>query len=245
MRLSIPETIPRVALVTGGAKRIGRALVLALAAEGFKVAIHCHQSASDADQVLKEINHQGCILNCDLADETSVSGLIAAASRPWGPIGLLVNNASIFERDEWDTASRESWQRHLDINLRAPFVLSQAFAQALPASAEGVILNLLDERVLKLTPHYTSYTVSKSALWTLTQTLALALAPRIRVNAVGPGPVLAANGQSDEDFERMWDATPLRHGATPEEVAETAIALAAMRAVTGQMVAPDGGQHLA
>ncbi|MEE8660206.1 Gluconate 5-dehydrogenase [Acetobacteraceae bacterium EV16G] len=245
MQLTIPDSIPRVALVTGGAKRIGRALVMALAAEGFKIAIHRHQSTAEAEELLGEIHHQGCILTADLADEAAVSGLVNAASAQLGPVGILVNNASIFERDAWDTVTDESWQRHQDINLRAPFVLSQSFARALPSSAEGVILNLLDERVWKLTPHYTSYTVSKSALWTLTQTLALALAPRIRVNAIGPGPVLPAQGQSDAEFLRMCHATPLQHGATPEEVAQTAMALAAMRAVTGQMVATDGGQHLA
>jgi NAD(P)-dependent dehydrogenase (short-subunit alcohol dehydrogenase family) len=155
-----------------------------------------------------------------------------------------VNNASRFERDEIDSVTRESWDGHLEANLRAPFVLAQGFAAALPAGRCGLIVNLLDERVWNLTPHFVSYTVSKSALWTLTRTLALALAPRIRVNAIGPGPALPSARQSDAQFARQCASLPLRRGTSPEEICQAVRFLLAAGAMTGQMIALDGGQHL-
>jgi NAD(P)-dependent dehydrogenase (short-subunit alcohol dehydrogenase family) len=157
---------------------------------------------------------------------------------------VLVNNASAFERDEWDDATRASWDAHLEPNLRAPFVLAQALAKALPAHAEGAVVNLLDQRVWSLTPHFVSYTVSKAALWTLTQTLALALAPRIRVNGIGPGPALPSTRQTPEQFERQYTSVPLRRGTSPEEVAAALLAILSLPSMTGQMIALDGGQHL-
>ncbi|WP_029603916.1 SDR family oxidoreductase [Kozakia baliensis] len=240
----IPADIPRAALVTGGAKRIGRAMVEALAAQGFAVAIHYRSSRKEAEALLADIGGRGCVVEADLAQETEVLSLAATVERELGPMGVLVNNASVFERDEWNDTTRESWDRHLEPNLRAPFVLTQAFANSLPKEAHGMVLNILDQRVWNLTPHFISYTVSKSALWTLTQSLALALAPRIRVNAIGPGPVLPAPGQSDAHFNTMRDKTPLGIGATPEEIARAALSLLCLPSVTGQMVALDGGQHL-
>ncbi|GBR28199.1 short chain dehydrogenase [Kozakia baliensis NRIC 0488] len=240
----IPADIPRAALVTGGAKRIGRAMVEALAAQGFAVAIHYRSSRKEAEALLADIGGRGCVVEADLAQEAEVLSLAATVERELGPMGVLVNNASVFERDEWNDTTRESWDRHLEPNLRAPFVLTQAFANSLPKEAHGMVLNILDQRVWNLTPHFISYTVSKSALWTLTQSLALALAPRIRVNAIGPGPVLPAPGQSDAHFNTMRDKTPLGIGATPEEIARAALSLLCLPSVTGQMVALDGGQHL-
>lgn len=240
----IDQRIPRVALVTGGARRIGAALVRGLAAQGFAVAIHCYTSIADAEALLSEINGRGCVVTADLSSEEAVAALVDRVAAQLGPIGVLINNASVFERDEWDDVTHESWERHLAPNLRAPFVLTQSFAKQLPAQARGVVLNLLDQRVWNLTPHFVSYTVSKSALWTLTQTMALALAPRIRVNAIGPGPVVPAPGQSDEQFEAYCTTTPLRHGSSPDEVVQATIALLALPSVTGQMIALDGGQHL-
>jgi NAD(P)-dependent dehydrogenase (short-subunit alcohol dehydrogenase family) len=161
-----------------------------------------------------------------------------------GPVGVLVNNASRFDRDEWHDATRESWDAHMEANLRAPFVLMQAFARALPEAAEGVVVNMLDQRVWSLTPHFVSYTVSKAALWALTQTMALALAPRIRVNAVGPGPALPSARQSTEQFARQAASVPLGHGTDPGEVGRAVVAILGLRAMTGQMIALDGGQHL-
>jgi NAD(P)-dependent dehydrogenase (short-subunit alcohol dehydrogenase family) len=247
MQLSIPSRIPRAALVTGGAQRLGRAIALALAAEGFAVAIHCHRSHEAAQGLAEEIRTSGgtaAVLQADLAVEAEIASLVPAGTAALGPLGVLVNNASTFERDEWDTASRESWDAHLQPNLRAPFMLMQAFAAALPADAEGMVLNMLDQRVWSLTPHFTSYTLSKAGLWALTQSLALALAPRIRVNAIGPGPALPSPRQTQAQFDRQCAGVPLRQGTSAEEVARAAIALLAMPSVTGQMLALDGGQHL-
>lgn len=242
--LSSFASIPRVALVTGGARRLGRAMVEMLAAEGFYVAIHCHHSVEEAHALLANIGGKGCVVSADLTQEAELLPLMTAVQQKLGPIGVLINNASVFERDEFGEVSRMSWDRHMEPNVRAPFVLSQAMAEGLPQQAEGVILHLLDQRVWNLTQHFVSYTVSRSALWSLTRSMALGFAPRIRVNAIGPGPVLPAVGQSDEHFERMCRATPLRRGATVEEITQTARFLIAMPSVTGQMIALDGGQHL-
>jgi NAD(P)-dependent dehydrogenase (short-subunit alcohol dehydrogenase family) len=243
----VPPSIPRAALVTGGARRLGRAIALALAEAGFSVAVHCHASRDDAERTasgVRALGTEAVVLAADLADETAVAALLPAAEAALGPIGVLVNNASIFERDEWHDATRQSWDRHVETNLRAPFVLTQAFAQALPASAEGVVINMIDQRVWSITPHFVSYTVSKAGLWALTRSMALALAPRIRVNAIGPGPALPSPRQTEAQFARQSAAVPLGHGTGPEEVARAAIAILSLPAMTGQMLALDGGQHL-
>jgi NAD(P)-dependent dehydrogenase (short-subunit alcohol dehydrogenase family) len=157
---------------------------------------------------------------------------------------VLVNNASTFERDEWHDANRASWDAHIEPNLRAPFVLIQDFARALPAGHEGLVVNLLDERVWSLTPHFVSYTVSKAALWTLTQTMALALAPRIRVNGIGPGPTVPSPRQTEAQFAAQCASVPLRHGSSPDEIGRAVLAMLALPSLTGQMLALDGGQHL-
>jgi NAD(P)-dependent dehydrogenase (short-subunit alcohol dehydrogenase family) len=239
--------IPRAALVTGAAHRIGRAIALALASDGWAVAVHHHRSRDAAEALVAEIVRGGgkaAPVAADLARETDTEGLVSAASRALGPIGCLVNNASVFESDAALTATRESWDRHIETNLRAPFVLMQHFARALPSQCGGAIVNILDERVWKLTPHFVSYTLSKAGLWTLTRTMALALAPRIRVNGIGPGPVLPSPRQSEEAFARQWAAMPLGRGATPEEIGAAVRFILAAPAMTGQMLALDGGQHL-
>ncbi len=238
---------PLAALVTGGAQRLGRAIALALAAAGHPVALHCRSSQAEAQALAAEIQAGGgkaAVLVADLADEVATAGLVGRAAAALGPVGVLVNNASTFERDEWDTVDRASWDAHLEPNLRAPFVLIQAFARALPPGAPGNVINLLDQRVWSLTPHFVSYTVSKAALWALTQSLALALAPRIRVNAVGPGPALPSPRQSATQFAQQCASTPLGRGTSPDEVARAVLALLALPSVTGQMIALDGGQHL-
>ena len=219
----------------------------ALAEAGFDVAIHCRQSGAEAEALAAQIRAQGrraTVLQADLGDEAAVQGLLPAATAALGPVGVLVNNASTFERDEWDNASRESWDAHMEPNLRAPFVLTQAMARALPEAARGVVVNLLDQRVWSLTPHFVSYTVSKAALWALTQQMALALAPRIRVNAIGPGPALPSPRQTADQFARQCASVPLRHGTSPAEVAGAVLAVLALPSMTGQMIALDGGQHL-
>jgi NAD(P)-dependent dehydrogenase (short-subunit alcohol dehydrogenase family) len=245
--MQIDPTLPRVAFVTGGAKRLGRAMVLALAEAGFDVAIHYANSTAEAEATAAEVRARGrraVTLRADLAVEAEVTPLWPAAVVALGPIGVLVNNASTFERDEWDDATRESWDRHLEPNLRAPFVLAQALAKGLPEGARGAVVNLLDQRVWSLTPHFVSYTVSKAALWTLTQTLALALAPRIRVNGIGPGPAMPSPRQTQAQFDRQCASVPLRRGTSAEEVAQALLAILALPSMTGQMIALDGGQHL-
>jgi NAD(P)-dependent dehydrogenase (short-subunit alcohol dehydrogenase family) len=245
--MTAPAAVPRAALVTGGGRRIGRAIALALGRDGWAVAVHYRGSAAEAEAVAQQIRDAGgraVALAADLAREAEVERLLPDAAAALGPIGLLVNNASVFENDTALAVTRESWDRHLETNLRAPFVLMQHFARALPPEAEGVIVNLLDERVWSLTPYFISYTLSKAALWSLTQSLALALAPRIRVNGIGPGPALPSARQSDAQFRRQQALMPLGRGTTPEEIAEAVRFIVAAPAMTGQMIALDGGQHL-
>lgn len=240
--------VPRRVLVTGAAQRIGREIALAFAADGWSVGVHYRSSADAADDLVASIVATGghaAALRADLARETEVDALVDAASDALGgPLGVVVNNASQFEYDSVDSATRDDWDRHMETNLRAPFVLIQRFAAALPEDAEGVALNILDQRVWNLTPHFVTYTLSKSGLWTLTRTLAMALAPRIRVNAIGPGPTLPNPRQSQEQFDRQAQSVPLGRATDPGEVAEAALYLVGAPSVTGQMLALDGGQHL-
>ena len=237
----------KAALVTGAGKRIGRAIALDLAAQGWAVAVHYHQSRAEADIVVAEIGRAGgsaLAFAADLGCEAEVRALVPAVTERLGPLTLLVNNASRFERDEVADVTRESWDAHMEANLRAPFVLSQDFAARLPAGDCGLIVNLLDQRVLNPSPHFLSYTVSKMGLWALTRTLAQALAPNIRVNGIGPGPTLRNQRQTEAEFAAQWESTPLRRGATPEEICVAIRFLIAAPAVTGQMIALDGGEHL-
>ncbi len=242
-----PPAYPKSALVTGGGRRIGRTIAQMLGRDGWAVAVHYRDSPAEAAAVAQAIAASGgraVALAADLAREAEVETLLPRATEALGPLGLLVNNASAFENDTALTVTRESWDRHLETNLRAPFVLMQHFARALPAAAEGVIVNILDERVWNLTPHFVSYTLSKAALWTLTQSLAMAFAPRIRVNGIGPGPALPSARQSEAQFRRQQAMMPLRRGTTPEEIAAAVRFILSAPAMTGQMIALDGGQHL-
>jgi NAD(P)-dependent dehydrogenase (short-subunit alcohol dehydrogenase family) len=240
------STARGVALVTGAGRRIGRALTLALAEAGFDVIAHHHQS-HEAVQTLCEavraLGRKAAPLEADLADEAQAEQLIARAGT-LGPLTVLVNNAALFEDDSIQTLTPETWRRHMALNLQAPVFLSQAFAAALPPSLDGVIVNLLDQRVLRPNPEFFSYGLSKSALWSATRMLAQALAPRIRVNGVGPGPTLASIHQSAEAFTAEAGATPLEHGPRPEEIAAAVLYLIDAPSVTGQMIAVDGGQHM-
>lgn len=240
-------TIPKVALVTGAAQRLGRAMAMALAQDGYDVAVHYSQSHLAAQQLVAEIQalgRQAQAFQADLAQEDQTQALIPAIVDQWGPIGVLINNAAQFERDEALTATRAGWDLHLEANLRAPFILCQHMAAALPPTAKGVIVNMLDQRVWNLTPHFTTYTLSKAALWTLTQTLALAFAPHIRVTAIGPGPALPSPRQSQTQFAAQAGRTPLQIPTSPDEIANTLRFILASPSFTGQMIALDGGQHL-
>jgi NAD(P)-dependent dehydrogenase (short-subunit alcohol dehydrogenase family) len=239
--------VPKAALVTGGARRIGRALALALAGDGFAVAVHHRNSHAAAEDLVALIRNKGgaaVALAADLGDEAAVGTLLSRAEQALGPIGCLVNNAGVFVNDTVETATRASWELHLAVNLRAPFLLIQDFATRLPKSAGGVVVNLLDQRVWSLTPYFVSYTLSKAGLWTLTQTMALALAPHIRVNGIGPGPALPSPRQSAEEFAKQCATMPLRRGTSPQEIAAALRFILSAPAVTGQMIALDGGQHL-
>lgn len=236
------------ALVTGGAKRVGRAIVEDLAAHGFAVAIHCNSSRAEADalaQSLRQAGGRAGVVQADLTDMKAVDGLVGQAAAEVGPIGLLVNNASVFEPDQLGDFDWTTWDRHFAVHLKAPALLTRRFAQALPPEREGLVVNLVDQRVWKPTPMFFSYALSKSALWAATQTMAQALAPRIRVNAIAPGPTLANTRQGQTDFAAQVEGLILRRGPRLADFGATIRYLWEQRSVTGQMIALDGGQHLA
>ena len=246
------------ALVTGAGARLGQAMALYLGQRGYDVAVHYAGSeagAQDTVAQLAALGRQGIALQADLLDEDATQGLVArAVDALGGPLTCLVNNASIFEHDNIKTGTRESWDRHLDSNLRAPFVLTQHFAAQVPAPktdtqgepvAQGLVINMLDQRIHKLTPEFMSYTIAKMGLWTMTRTTAQALAPRVRVNGIGPGPTLQGHRQSKDHFDRQRAATVLRRGANPSDITAALGYFLDAPAVTGQMLAVDGGQHLA
>ena len=241
-----PRRVRGAALVTGGAKRIGRAICLELAAAGFDVAVHHRDSADAAAELVREIEAMGrraASLSADLADVVATRELMGRAAEALGPVTVLVNNASVFADDRLDSITDESWAAHLDVNLRAPVLLAQAFAAQAPEGS--AIINILDQRVLKPDPRFFSYGLSKSALWVATRTMAQALAPRIRVNGVGPGPTLPSVHQAAGEFEAEARATPLQRAGSPEAIADAVCWLVDAGQVTGQMIAVDGGQHLA
>jgi NAD(P)-dependent dehydrogenase (short-subunit alcohol dehydrogenase family) len=233
------------ALVTGAARRIGRALALTAARAGYDVVIHHLHSAADAAETASQIEALGRrahVALADLADAAACRGLIAAAP---GELTLLVNCASLFEDDRVETLTPEGWDAAIAANLRAPVLLAQAFAAALPEGREGHVVNIVDQRVLRPTPQFFSYAVSKAGLWAATQMLAQGLAPQIRVNAIAPGPTLPSVHQSPQAFATETSAVLLGHGASPEEIGQALAYLIDASSVTGQMIAVDGGQHLA
>lgn len=237
----------KIALVTGAARRIGEAIALDLAAHGFSVAVHANSSRAEAEAVAGTIRTQGGtaeVFTADLSETAQVRKLYADVVAHLGSPELIVNNASVFEDDEVSRFDEDLFDRHFAIHLKAPAILAEAMANGLPDGREGLIVNIIDQRVWKLTPRFFSYTLSKSALWTATQTMAQALAPRIRVNAIGPGPTLANERQKADDFARQAEAVPLGRGPDLAEFGATIRYLHAARSVTGQMIALDGGQHL-
>ncbi len=238
---------PRTVLVTGAGRRLGREIALHLARQGWRVGVHYHRSESEAVALVEAIEALGSkarALQADLAQVDALDPLIESCAAQLGVPTCLVNNAARFERDDIVTLDPAGWQAHLDIDLRAPVFLTQAFARILPEQERGLVINMIDQKVWRLTPEFFSYTIAKSALWTATRTLAQALAPRIRVNAIGPGPVLPSPLQSLPEFERECRSTPLGRGATPGEVCAAIDFFLATPSVTGQMIALDGGQHL-
>jgi NAD(P)-dependent dehydrogenase (short-subunit alcohol dehydrogenase family) len=246
------------ALITGAGKRLGRAMALHLAGRGHDVALHFASSRVGAEETAAEartLGVQAVVLQADLLNEEATVGLVpAAAAALGGPLTVLINNASIFEHDTIETATLESWNRHMGSNLRAPFVLTQAFAAQAPKAADdahgepvarALVVNMIDQRVRKLTPEFMTYTLAKMGLWALTRTAAQALAPDIRVNAIGPGPTLKGERQSESHFARQRAATVLRRGANPADITAALGYFLDSPAVTGQLICVDGGQHLA
>ncbi len=246
------------ALITGAAQRIGRAMALDLAARGTDVAIHYNSSRAAAEAVAAEAEALGVravVLAADLLDRAATARLVPDAAAALGrPLTVLINNASIFEHDTIETATAESWDRHINSNLRAPFELIQAFAAQAPRAvtdaageprAAACVVNMIDQRVLKLTPEFSTYTIAKMGLWALTRTAAQGLAPHVRVNAIGPGPTLRGGRQSRDHFAAQRAATVLGRGASPEEICAALRFVLDAPGFTGQLLCIDGGQHLA
>lgn len=246
------------ALVTGGAKRLGRAMALFLAERGLDVAIHYNSSGDDAEAVADDIRAMGrkaVTLQADLTVEEEMQALVPAAAEALGqPLTVLVNSASVFEYDNLKSATRESWDRHIESNLRAPFVLTQRFAEQAPdpviegrwdePTARALVVNMIDMRVRKLTPEFMSYTIAKMGLWAFTRTAAQALGPKVRVNGIGPGPTMQGARQSAEHFANQRAATIMNRGADPSDITHALGYFLDAPAVTGQLLCIDGGQHL-
>ena len=246
------------ALITGAGKRLGRAMALYLADRGFDIAVHYHNSKDEAEEVANEARAAGVraeILQADLTREKDMQSLVPRAVKALGgPLTVLVNSASVFEHDMIPTTTRESWDRHMESNLRAPFVLTQAFAAQAPQpkiggewnepTAQALIVNMVDQRVRKLTPHFASYTLAKMGLWALTQTAAQTFAPAVRINAIGPGPTVQGTRQSRDHFAGMRRGTVLQRGADASDVTHALGYFLDAPSVTGQLICTDGGQHL-
>lgn len=241
------DTPRSVALVTGAAKRVGRVLALDLARQGYAIGIHHNGSAAEAEATANEIRAQGvpvAVLKADLGEPGAADSLIAATYARLGGLTVLVNNASLFLYDDIGSLTADQWRRNLAVNLEAPVFLAQAFARQLPEGTSGCIVNLIDQRVWRPVPDFLSYGIAKSGLWSATQMLAQALAPRIRVNAIGPGPALQSIYQTQQDFAEQWSSMPLGRGTSPEEIAAALRFILGAPAMTGQMIVLDGGQHL-
>ncbi|HEV2364080.1 MAG TPA: SDR family oxidoreductase [Caulobacteraceae bacterium] len=233
------------ALVTGGARRIGAALAIAASRAGFDIVLHVRADPATAAKTMARIEALGRrtrIVRGELADPTTPARIFVELAGE--AVTLLVNNASIFEDDRIETLEAAHWDRQMAVNLRAPLLLASAFAAALPAGRGGLIVNILDQRVLRLTPQFFSYTLSKAALWAATQTLAQALAPRIRVNGIGPGPTLPSLAQGEAGLATEAAAVPLGRGPSPDDIAAALAYLIDAHAVTGELICVDGGQHL-
>ena len=243
------KNLNKTVFVTGGARRIGAFIVKALVKLNFNVVIHYNKSKVAAEKLCKELNiNKGkeiaFMVKANLNIEKEIKDSFKQAKRKFGNIDCLINNASVFEYDNLQTVNTNSWSKHLSVNLSAPLTLSKLFYDNLPKNTIGNIINIIDQRVLNLTPHFLSYTISKSGLWTLTKTLALDLAPRVKVNAIGPGPVIKSKFQTDKQFKKQCKDMPLQVGSNPEEVAKTIIFILSIRSMTGQIITLDGGQHL-
>jgi NAD(P)-dependent dehydrogenase (short-subunit alcohol dehydrogenase family) len=248
---------PGAALITGGARRLGAAMVAELAEAGWAVAIHCNGSVDEAEAVADAVRGAGgraAVLQADLMDESQTDALVPRATQALGaPLSLLINNASIFEHDRMGAMTRRSWDRAVETNLRAPMVLTQAFGEQAPRAetdprglprARACVVNMLDQRVLKPTPEFMSYGVAKAGLWAFTRMAAQGMAPHVRVNAIGPGPTMQGERQSRAHFDAQQAATLLQRGADSGDIRAGLRYILDADGFTGQILALDGGQHL-
>lgn len=239
--------IQKTALVTGGAARVGKAICEGLADAGYNIALHYNSSAEKAEAVVQELREKGisaAAVQADLSNMKDTATVIEKATSELGPLGILVNNASLFEEDDFNIPEDELWDKHFAVHVKTPALLTSGFVEQVSKDANGLVVNIIDERVWKLTPNFASYTLSKSTLWTATKTMAQRYAPKVRVNAIGPGPTLPSYRQTEAQFAKQLDTLLLKTNPALPDFAKTILYLADMRAVTGQMIALDGGQHL-
>ncbi|ODA66925.1 Glucose 1-dehydrogenase 2 [Methyloligella halotolerans] len=242
-----PQSTPGIVLVTGAGRRLGQVIARDFASRGWRIAAHHHKSGGGAAELVADIRDAGGeaeAIQADLSEETAPTRLFEACADALGPATCLVNNAAQYEWDTLETMTPASWEEHMSINLRAPVFLSQAFAAQLPAGTAGNIVNILDQKVWRPNPAFFSYSVAKSALWSATQLMAQALAPHIRVNAVGPGPVFQSRHQTEDEFAAECGNTLLGQGILPEQICAAIRLLVETPSLTGQMIAVDSGQHL-
>ncbi|MFV0431042.1 MAG: SDR family oxidoreductase [Alphaproteobacteria bacterium] len=236
----------KAALITGAAKRIGKVIALHLAKDGYDLALHYQSSQKEAQelaaQLQKDYGVKTILIQADLKDEDQTQKIVDKAHKALGNLSLLINNASCFLRDDWQNSSQDIWGENLAVNLRSPFILASQFAQQAPKDA--LIVNMLDSKLENLTPAFMSYTVAKSGLYTLTKTLAQALAPNIRVNGIGPGHVMPSVHDSDESWQKAIEQTALKRATQPNEIATTILWMLQTPSLTGQMIMLDGGEHL-
>ncbi len=238
----------RTALITGASKRIGLAIAEDLSAHGFAVALHANQSLTDAEEIaakLRQAGRRAIAIKANLQNLGETSTLVEKVVHALGPLDLLVNNASAFLGDSAERFDAEAFEAHFAVHVRAPSILAADFVRQLPEPYAGLIVNMVDQRVWALNPRFYSYTLSKAALWTATQTMAQSFAPRIRVNAIGPGPTVRSLRQTEEDFQAQIDGLILKAAPRLEEFGRTIRFLFDTPSITGQMIALDGGQHLA
>ena len=236
------------ALITGAGKRIGSEIADSLSSEGWNLVLHYNTSKNAAYKLAEKLNktygNKVICLKANLEEYSQFEKIFSKIDKKLGTLSCLINNAAVFHYDSLKSTNLKKWNMNINTNIRAPLFLSQYFAKKLPSNKNGNIINIIDQRVLNLTPHFLTYTISKSALWTLTQTLALALAPNIRVNAIGPGPTIKSKRQTNKKFAEQCEKMPLMRGADAKEIGNLVKTILNTPSMTGQIIALDGGQHL-